>query len=50
MAAGFQRMGSLQSEELTNPSLAPWNGQLRTLQISAGVTRFFELSSSIGED
>lgn len=50
LAAGFQRMGSLQSEELTNPSLAPWNGQLRTLQISAGVTRFFELSSSKGED
>jgi len=48
LAAGFQRMGSLQSEELTNPSLAPWNGQLRTLQISAGVTRFFELSSSKG--
>lgn len=50
LAAGFQRMGSLQSEELTNPSLAPWNGQLRTLQISAGVTRFFELSSSKGAD
>lgn len=44
VAAGFQAMGSVGSEQLNSPGLQQWEGQLRTLQVAAGITRFFELS------
>ncbi len=44
VALGFQTLGSAGSEQSNVPGLRQWDGQLRTLQIAAGVTRFFELS------
>lgn len=44
LVAGFQPMGSLSNEELMSSSIVSWEGQLRTLQIAMGLTRFFELS------
>lgn len=44
VAAGFQSLGSLSNEELMSPSIVSWDGQLRTLQIAMGLTRFIELS------
>ena len=41
---GFQALGSGGGEQLNGPGLRQWDGQLRTLQLAAGVTRFFELS------
>ena len=44
VAMGFQALGSVGGEQLNVQGLKQWDGQLRTLQLSAGVTRFFELS------
>jgi hypothetical protein len=44
VAMGFQALGSVGGEQLNGPGLRQWDGQLRTLQLAAGVTRFFELS------
>ena len=44
VAAGFQPMGSMNREDLVNPLLTPWEGQLRTLQIAGGITHFFQAS------
>jgi hypothetical protein len=44
VALGFQTLGSAGSEQSNGPGLRQWDGQLRTLQLAAGVTRFFELS------
>jgi len=37
-------MGSMNREDLVNPLLTPWEGQLRTLQIAGGITHFFQAS------
>ena len=44
VAMGFQALGGGGGEQLNGPGLRQWDGQLRTLQLAAGVTRFFELS------
>ena len=44
VALGFQTLGSAGSEQSNGPGLRQWDGQLRTMQLAAGVTRFFELS------
>ena len=44
VAMGFQALGSVGGEQLNGPGHRQWDGQLRTLQLAAGVTRFFELS------
>ena len=44
VALGFKTLGSAGSEQSNGPGLRQWDGQLRTLQLAAGVTRFFELS------
>ena len=46
LAAGAQSVGSRSNEDLTGSVLTAWEGQLRTFQIAAGVTRFFELLRS----
>jgi hypothetical protein len=43
LAAGAQSVGSRSNEDLTGSALTAWEGQLRTFQIAAGVTRYFEL-------
>ena len=43
---GFQTMRSVGDNQENSPGLKQWDGQLRTLEISAGVTRFFEISRS----
>lgn len=44
VALGFQTLGSVGIEQSNGPGLRQWDGQLRTMQLAAGVTRFFELS------
>ncbi|MGB1383837.1 MAG: hypothetical protein ACPG6N_01220 [Flavobacteriales bacterium] len=46
VAASFQSMGSRSNEDLTGSALTAWEGQLRTLHIAAGFTRYFELLRS----
>ena len=46
LAAGAQSVGSRSNEDLTGSVLTAWEGQLRTFQIAAGVTRYFELLRS----
>ena len=43
VAAGWQPIGSQSNEDLTGSALTAWEGQLRAIQIAAGVTRYFEL-------
>ena len=43
---GFQTMRSIGENQDNSPGLKQWDGQLRTLEISAGITRFFEISQS----
>ncbi len=40
---GFQTMRSIEDNQDISPGLKQWDGQLRTLEISAGITRFFEI-------
>ncbi len=40
---GFQTMRSIGNNQENSPGLKQWDGQLRTLEISAGITRFFEI-------
>lgn len=40
---GFQKMRSIGENQENSPGLKQWDGQLRTLEISAGITRFFEI-------
>lgn len=44
VSLGFQSLRSAGSEQLSSPGLKQWDGQLRTLQVAVGLTRFFELS------
>lgn len=46
LTAGAQSVGSRSNEDLTGSVLTAWEGQLRTFQIAAGVTRYFELLHS----
>lgn len=43
---GFQSMRSVGYNQENNTGLKQWDGQLRTLDISAGITRFFEIPRS----
>lgn len=43
---GFQSMRSVGYHQENNTGLKQWDGQLRTLDISAGITRFFEIPRS----
>ncbi|MDA0912762.1 MAG: hypothetical protein O3B11_02960 [Bacteroidetes bacterium] len=40
---GFQSVNARRDDDITAPTLTPWDGRLHTVQISAGVTRYFEL-------
>lgn len=40
---GFQSFNARRDQDVMNPALTPWDGRLHTVQISAGVTRYFEL-------